>query len=105
MNNAKAIICTAAMTLMLVLIMAGLLLLRYTLAFFVIAGIFAAIGLAMASGQLYRWLARDAEDADEPEIPAVFAEELPDVIDCVEEHFSSAETVDDIIREMRVSPC
>ena len=99
MRTGKAIFCTAAITVMLILILAGLLLLRYTLAFFVIAGIFAALGLALASGQLYRWLAQ--EDADAPDIPEVFAEALPDVIDCVEEHFSSAETVDEIIKEVR----
>ena len=93
MKTGKAIFCTAVMTLMLVLIMAGLLLLRYTLAFFVIAGLFAALGLAMASGQLYRWLARETEDEDEPEIPGVFAEP--------EEPIFAAETVDEIIKEVR----
>lgn len=92
MRTGKALICTAAITVMMILILAGLLLLRYTLAFFVIAGIFAALGLAMASGQLYRWLARDAEDEDEPEIPAVFAEPA---------ETAEPETIEDIIREVR----
>ena len=88
------------MTLMLILIMAGLLLVRYTLAFFVIAGIFAALGLGMSSGQLFRWLASEAEEDCEPEIPAVFAEEEATVrFDGNIALFS--ETVDDIIKEVR----
>ena len=100
MKIGKAIFCTAAITGMMILILVGLLLLRYTLAFFVIAGIFAALGLGLSSGQLFRWLASEADEDCEPEIPAVFSEDEAQVRgDCKIALYS--ETVDDIIKEVR----
>lgn len=71
MNKTKAIICTSSMTLMLVIIMAGLALLRYWLALLVLVGFFAALGMAMASGKLYDWLAGETREAED--VPNVFA--------------------------------
>lgn len=72
MTKTKTIIVTAALTVMLLLIMGGLLALNFIKAFACISGVFAVYGLTNAVCALYGWLRDTQEEA--PSVPEVFAD-------------------------------
>lgn len=61
MNNAKSIIVTAVVTAMLILIMAGLALLKLYKALGLMIAIFALIGICNFAGAFFRWLSAKGE--------------------------------------------
>lgn len=70
MKIGKAIFCTAVITAMLIVIMVGLALLKFYIAFAAIAAAFAIVGVAVASGALFVWLAHTA--GDDEDLPPIF---------------------------------
>lgn len=86
MKKQKAILVTIAMTLMLVVILAFMLVTGAKIFFFVIGGVFAVIGVVCADAWLLDWLTEE----DEPEElePVLFNQENnvpPEVAATVEE--------------------
>jgi hypothetical protein len=92
MKKQKAILVTIAMTLMLVVILAFMLITGARIFFFVIGGIFAVVGIVCADAWLLDWLT----ETEEPE-------ELEPVL-CNQENIvppEVASTVEEIMDEVR----
>lgn len=88
MKKQKAILVTIAMTLMLVVILAFLLVTGAKVFFFVIGGIFAVMGIVCADAWLLDWL---TETEEPEELEPVIVDTPPEV----------AATVDEIMAEVK----
>lgn len=92
MSKSKAIVVTAILTAMTVIIMLCLLALKYKVAFFLISAVFAFVGLAHAALAFFDWITEEKEEPEDLE-PVIVAD--PETQEQV------ASTVDEILAEVK----